>query len=123
MKATHTLSEVPANGVLVIKEGMMNRLFFGFTPHVNPNEEEETTNLYDCENIDVKGSSYSAIVNAIMVDRYPSDKVQAVLLNYQDALDATSEITDEKRAEYLAEYNEMQAYRKYAKSIAQTVIG
>lgn len=121
MKATQSISVLPENGVLVIKEGTMNRLFFDFTPHVSVNEEENPSNLYDCQNVDVQGSSYEAIVNAIMVDKYQSDKVQAVLLNYQDACDAGSDITDEKRAEYIAEYNNMQSFRKYAKTIAHTV--
>ena len=109
--------EVPTSDIMIIREGNLLRLFFGFTPFIPI--EGEAKDLYNCENIDVQGRSYSAIVNAIIVDKYPSDKVQAVLLNYQDALDATSEITDEKRAEYIDEYNDMQAYRKFAKEIAR----
>lgn len=121
MKTVHTMRSLPESDVHIIREGSLMRLFFGFTPFVPV--EGEATDLYNCNNIDVQGGSYADIVNAIMVDKYPSDKIQAVLLNYQESTDATSDITDEKRAGYINEYNDMQAYRKYAKQIAQIVIG
>ena len=117
MKTIQTMLEVPTSDIMIIREGNLLRLFFGFTPFIPI--KGEAKDLYNCENIDVQGSSYASIVNAIMVDKYPSDKVQAVLLNYQDALNATAEMTDEKRAEYIAEYNDMQDYRKFAKEIAR----
>ena len=36
MKATQSMSVLPANGVLLIKEGMMNRLFFGLHTTCEP---------------------------------------------------------------------------------------
>ena len=117
MKTIQTMQSLPESDMMIIREGSLLRLFFGFTPFIPI--EGEAKDLYNCENIDVQGSSYASIVNAIMVDKYPSDKVQAVLLNYQDALDSTSEITEEKRAEYIKEYNDMQDYRKFAKEIAR----
>lgn len=119
MKTVHTMISLPESDVMTIREGSLLRIFFGFTPHVDL--EGSNADLYDCTNVDLEGSSYSDIVNAIMVDKYPSDKVQAILLNYQDATDMGSDMTDNKRAEYIAEYNNLQAYRRYAKEIAHTV--
>ena len=107
------MQSLPESDMMIIREGSLLRLFFGFTPFIPI--EGEAKGLYNCENIDVQGSSYASIVNAIMVDKYPSDKVQAIILNFQDAVNAT----EEKRAEYIKEYNDMQDYRKFAKEIAR----
>ena len=121
MKTYMTITSVPSNGVLAIKEGNLLRLFFDFE-QVPPTEENPATDQYSCEGIDVRGSGYGDIVSAIVNDRFPRDKWDAVIANYQEAADASSEITAEKRAEYLQEYEDFQAWRKTAKEVANTII-
>ncbi len=57
--------------------------------------------------------TYDGVVQAIVEDAYPSDKMQAVVNNYQQ---------DSTNGEYLAEYNEMQEWRRTAKDIARAVV-
>lgn len=57
--------------------------------------------------------TYDSVVQAIVEDAYPSDKMQAIVNNYQH---------DSSNEEYLAEYNEMQEWRIYAKDIARAVV-
>ena len=121
MKANYQMSELPQSGVQVTIEGALLRLLFDFS-QVEPREGEETTDIYDCESVDVNGRSYGDIVSAIVNDRYSADEVQAIMANYAEALDSSSDIAAEKRAEYLAEYEGYQSWRKHAKEIAAEVI-
>ena len=65
---------------------------------------------------------YGDVVNAIIVDRYPADARDAVMANYEDAKDEDSDLTADKRAEYIAEYKALQAWRRRAKEVAGTVM-
>ena len=121
MKTNMTVTSVPTNGILALREGNLLRLFFDFE-QVPPTEENPDADQYSCEGVDVCGSGYGDIVSAIVNDRYPRAKWDAVIANYQEALDSESEITAEKRAEYLAEYEDFQTWRKTAKEIANTII-
>lgn len=115
------MPQLPESGVQVTIEGELLRLLFDFSP-AEPHEGEEETDIYDCESVDVTGRTYGSIVAAIVNDRYSADDVQAIMANYAEALDSSSEITAEKRAEYLAEYEDYQAWRKHAKEIAVIVL-
>lgn len=57
--------------------------------------------------------NYDAIVDAIITQRYPSDKMMAVINNYM--------LSPEKEA-IAAEWQEMQAWRKRAKEVAKEAI-
>ena len=57
--------------------------------------------------------NYDAIVDAIITQRYPSDKMMAVINNYMISPDDES-IT--------AEWQEMQAWRQRAKEVAKEAI-
>lgn len=86
-------------------------------------EDEEMPPQYVCENIDVPGGfSYSDIVNAIVTDRYPSDRKDAILLNYEMTKDSTLEPEAAKKQEYIDEYQALQAWRKRAKEVAAEVL-
>lgn len=128
MKTLKHIASVPESGVEVVTEGTLTRIFFDFTdPEHQASEEglehpELPADLKACENVDVEGRSYSGIVSAIINDRYPQDANQALNANYQLAKDAESELSDEKRAEYLAEYASFQDWRSHAKKIAATVV-
>jgi len=121
MKASYQMTELPQSGVSATVEGAILRLLFDFS-QAEPAEGEETTDIYNCESVDVNGRTYGDIVAAIVNDRYSADDVQAIIANYAEALDSSSEITAEKRAEYLAEYEDYQAWRKHAKEIAAEVV-
>ncbi|MDD3229626.1 MAG: hypothetical protein PHE09_10460 [Oscillospiraceae bacterium] len=120
MKAIITLDVMPESGVHVIKEGVFTRLFFDFSPHI-PAEGDSFEDEYECENVDVQGQGYDAVVSAIVKARYTTDTREAIFANYEEAKDAGSDITEDKRAEYVAEYNQFQAWRKKAKQIAKMI--
>lgn len=112
--------EIP-QGVEIIKEGTLVRLFFDFEKIDQEIDGEVIENLV-CENVDVIGESYDQIVGAIICDKYDMNKREAIMSNYEDAKDANSDITEEKRTEYVNEYTLFQAYRKHAKEIAKEVV-
>jgi hypothetical protein len=101
----------------VIKEGTLLRIFFDYED-VSSDDEKK----YICENVDVEGRSYAEIVSALIRSKYEQSKVEAIIANHEMAKDTTSNLTDAKRAEYIAEYNDYQAFRVRAKEIANNVI-
>lgn len=122
MKANYQIQTLPTSGVRVTLEGSLVRILFDFQKSAPAGEETPADDLYDCESVDVTGRSYDAIVSAIVNDRYPLDSVQAVMANLQIAKDASSVLTDEKRDEYLQEYQAYQEWRAHAKEIANLVL-
>lgn len=124
MKANYQMPQLPQNGVDVKVEGRLVRLLFDFTP-ANPVQEEgqeAPDDLFDCESVDTTDRTYGGIINAIVNDAYPRDKVDALTANYNLAKDENSSITPEKRAEYLQEYSDFQDYREHAKTIAALAV-
>lgn len=121
---------VPESGIMCKEEGSILRVYFDIEPHVpvvSENEpeheqDESVAPMYVCENVDVEGRTYGDIVSAIVNDRYSADDVQALQANFIEAKDPESQLTDEKREEYLTEYSTFQAWRKKAKEIANTVL-
>ncbi len=125
MKVYKTIETLPESGIIVIQEGGTTRLFFDFQVAEIPVQEgeEQPEGMYTCENIDFSGGTeYGTIVSAIHNGRYSNDEVQAILANYELAKDETSSITEEKRAEYIEDYQTWQAWRTHAKEIATIVI-
>lgn len=130
MTSYNEFAVVPENGIICFEEGSLLRVYFDINPHQSVVDEsapvglqgENNPNLYVCENVDVEGRTYGEIVSAIVNDRYSADDVQALQSNYIEAKDPDSEITDEKREEYLTEYSDFQAWRKRAKEVASEVI-
>lgn len=124
MKANYQISELPQSGVKTTIEGNLLRLLFDFKKaEVKTDDETEApTDIYDCESVDVSGRTYGEIVSAIINDRYSTDSVQAIMANYEDAKDESSHIPDEKREEYIYEYNLYQNYRKHAKEVAKIAV-
>lgn len=105
----------------VIQEGSLLRIFFDYED-VPVTEEDGDTKKYICENVDVEWTSYADIVSAIIRSMYSQESVEAIIANYTVAKDTTTDITEAKRAEYIAEYNDYQAFREKAKQIADSVI-
>ena len=124
MKANYQMPSIPQNGVQVTLEGPLVRLLFDFTPATPVLEAGEAApdDLFDCESVDTTDRSYGGIVSAIINDRYSQDRVQAILANYQNAIDPESTIDVDKRAEYLQEYHEFQDYREHAKTVARLAV-
>lgn len=105
----------------VVREGKLTRIYFDFDVEIRE-IDEEVVEMLVCENVDVMGVDYAAIVNGIVTENYPSDKYEAVMANYAEANDHNSELSPEKRAEYLQEYSDFQAWRKKAKTVALDVV-
>lgn len=124
MKANYQISELPQSGVQTTIEGNLLRILFDFKKsEVKTDDETEAPNdIYDCESVDVNGRTYGEIVSAIINDRYTSDSVQAIMANYEDAKDESSPISEEKREEYIYEYNMYQVFRKHAKEVAKIAV-
>lgn len=113
--------DIPS-GVEVVREGVATRINFDFALDERT-IDDVVVQMLAYENVDMRCSvDYGSVVNAIVSDRYAPDKVQAIMANYQDAKDSESEITDEKRAEYLQEYSDYQEWRKKAKTVASAVV-
>lgn len=84
-------------------------------------------NAYSAEYIELRGGirSYGAIASAIIEDKYPSDKMDAIRLNFelaQNSAVASIALADSKREEYIAEYKAMQEWRIHAKEIARKAV-
>ena len=71
--------------------------------------------------VQVSVLDYSTLISAIITSRYTSSDVEAIMLNNLEASDAESELTDEKRSEYISEYDALQEWRKHAKEIAKNI--
>lgn len=121
MKAYSDFNGTLPDGVQLAVESNLVRLFFDFT-QIEVESEGEKREQMVCESIDVNSRTYEGIVSAVIVDHYPADKRDAILANYEEAKDEASELTAEKRAEYLKEYADFQAWRKHAKEIATDVL-
>lgn len=118
MKVFEVLEAVPKSGIIVREEGDIIRVFFDIEK-----QKAETSKsgdvivpdgMYTMENVDVCGArTYDSIVNAIVCDRYPADKMQAIINNH---------LLEGESKEHEAEFAEMQAWRVKAKSVAKEVV-
>lgn len=80
-------------------------------------ENEETVMAYDVYTVRVEQPiSRDKIADTIIQSAYPVDKMQALINNYNLGKE------DEDYDKHLAEYDEMQQFRKLAKQVAKDVI-
>lgn len=124
MKANVQMEVIPEDGVRVVTEGNVVRLSFDFTEAEVPagmDEKAEVPATYNCYSVDVRSRQYGIIVAAIVKERYPIDVEQAVIANYEDAK-VDNLLSEEKRNEYVEEYEEYQAWRKHAKEVARIAV-
>jgi hypothetical protein len=118
MKVNQVLENVPSNGIIVREEGDIVRVFFDIQKQKAETSRDGevivTDGMYTMENVDVFGTrSYDGIVNAIVCDHYPADKMQAIINNH---------LLESESKEHEAEFAEMQAWRVKAKSVAREVV-
>ena len=71
--------------------------------------------------VQVKSISYANVISAIIQSRYSDSEITAIVMNNMQANDINSEISQEKRKEYISEYAELQSWRKHAKEIASSL--
>lgn len=132
MKAYFDLiGDAPKEDVFAIVSGDVLRVTYDYVKSEPKKDSEDNVvvgdNAYSAEYIELRGGvrSYDAIASAIIEDKYPSDKMDAIRLNYELAQNAdTTGITlsDEKKDEYIAEYKAMQEWRIHAKEVAKTAV-
>lgn len=127
MKSYGTLVGELPTGVEFVREGALLRIYFDFerseSVQMAGSDDMVVEDQYVCENVDVEGDhDYGNIVSAIIMERYDSNKRDAIFANLEVARDTTSEIDEDKRAEYLKEYSDYQSYRAKAKEIAKEVL-
>ena len=118
MKVNQILENVPSNGIIVREEGDIVRVFFDIQKQKAETSRDGEVIVPDgmctMENVDVFGTrSYDGIVNAIVCDHYPADKMQAIINNH---------LLESESKEHEAEFAEMQAWRVKAKSVAREVV-
>lgn len=112
------MENVPSNGIIVREEGDIVRVFFDIEKQKAETSKDGEVIVPDgmctMENVDVFGTrTYDGIVNAIVCDHYPADKMQAIINNH---------LLESESKEHQAEFAEMQAWRAKAKSVAKAVV-
>ena len=65
--------------------------------------------------------TYTQLLSTIIKRKYNTDQAEAITANFLAA--RTGAVSDEKAAEYTAEYEAYQAYRDLAKAVAKEVMG
>lgn len=123
MKTVYQVQALPSDGVAITLEGKLLRVLFDFEK-VESKEGDDihmptADDLYYCESIDVNGRGYGDIISAIVNDRYPTDQKDAIMANYELVKDDLC--PEEKKAEYIAEYQALQNWRTRAKEIAKII--
>lgn len=118
MKANQVLENIPSNGIIVREEGTIVRVFFDIQKQKAETSKDGEVIVPDgmctMENVDVFGTrTYDGIVNAIVCDHYPADKMQAIINNH---------LLESESKEHEAEFAEMQAWRVKAKRVAKEVV-
>ena len=118
MKVNQVLENVPSNGIIVREEGDIVRVFFDIQKQKAETSKDGEVIVPDgmctMENVDVFGTrTYDGIVNAIVCDHYPADKMQAIINNH---------LLESESKEHQAEFAEMQAWRVKAKRVAKEVV-
>lgn len=125
---TNLKNGVPQGGISIIVEAGLLRVFFDYekdtTKRVDMDGEEYVDDTaYVCELVEVQAPhTYPALISAIVDSRYLASDVTAIIANHALAIDKDSDITDEKRKEYLADYDRFQEWRAHAKEIARKVL-
>ncbi|MEI3053876.1 MAG: hypothetical protein V8T35_11165 [Prevotella sp.] len=129
MKVNQVLENVPSNGIIVREEGDIVRVFFDIQEQKAETSKDGEVIVPDgmctMENVDVFGTrTYDGIVNAIVCDHYPADKMQAIINNHflNLAKIADGKKLDEDDIAHEAEYDAMQEWRVKAKSVAKEVV-
>lgn len=98
------------SGVEVVREGKITRIYFDFATEQKQFDEGEPVTVLTAENVDVNAIDYGSIVSAIVRDRYPQDRVEAILANGTD--------TEAHAAEFAA----FQQWRTKAKEVANAAV-
>ena len=100
---------IPENGIDTVKNGKEMQVRFHIEKDASEGASEDA---FECESVVVpRWAEYGDVVSAIIDDRYPADKMQAVINNHL--------LGDESKE---GEYEEMQAWRAEAKRVARLVV-
>lgn len=127
------MAELPKDNVKVLVSGNYLQVAYDFVRIEQTSEDSKDgmhmmlENSCQGEYIELRSGirSYDAIASAIIEDKYPSDKMDAIRLNFelaQNSAVASISLDDSKREEYIAEYKEMQEWRIHAKEIARKAV-
>lgn len=125
------VGEAPKENVSVKVSSDWMRVTYDYVKSSTKKDKEGNVvvgdNAYSAEYIELRGGirSYDAIASAIIEDKYPYDKMDAIRLNFELAQNsdvASISLDDSKRKEYIAEYKAMQEWRIHAKEIARKAV-
>lgn len=95
---------------LVEKEVIAGRITYFINFEI---EFQDEWYVYEQVRLEYDKWNYSGVVDALVQHKYPIDKMQAVINNY---------LLEPENQEYIAAFNEMQAWRKEAKEIAKEAL-
>lgn len=86
-----------------------------YTINFNIEEVDNDTERYRFSSVTLPVGQYdrATVISAIIRQRYSDDEMQAIINNY---------LLDPNDAEAVAEFNQMQQYRKFAKKLADEFI-
>lgn len=87
---------------------------------LNLNVEQVDENYYRVEQVSVPEIKYDTIVATLVDAKYTSSDITAITLNYFLVLEGVA--AESKMGEYTEEYQQLQAWRNTAKTIAKDVI-
>lgn len=127
------MAELPKDNVKVSVSGNYLQVAYDFVrieqkaDDANDSMRMAQENSWQGEYIELRDGirSYDAIASAIIEDKYPSDKMDAIRLNFelaQNSAVASISLAESKREEYIAEYKAMQEWRIHAKEIARKAV-
>ncbi len=103
------------------RESDIVRLEFGYELVEAAGEDVEPAIKY--ESVDIQGDfTYGKAVSEIIRAKYSADETEAITANYIKTATQGEELDEEKREEYIAEYQAYQDRRAYAKEIAQKAV-
>lgn len=133
MKIQFAMAELPKDNVMVKVAGDYLQVAYDFERiEQSSGEDADTMHMAvkdSCmgEYIELRGGKrdYDSIVSAIIEDKYPADKMDAIRLNFelaQNGAVAAIDVDEDKCNEYLAEYKAMQEWRIHAKEIARKAV-
>jgi len=113
----------------VVREGKIVRIFFDFVPveiQVANNDEDtslsetKTITKFEGININLTGTiDYDKLVDSIISEKYPTSNQFAIIMNKQKA---QTDPDADKSAEYLSDYDELEAYTDHSKEVAKELL-
>ena len=111
MKCYFDYEGIVPEGVQVVREGLITRIYFDHAVEERKIDEDEVQKSLVAENVDITGTvTKPVVISAIVRTRYSQSAVEAILANGGDT------------EEHAAELEAFKAWRIHAKEVAAQVL-